>query len=655
MHKLLAALVLVALAPNLAWARTRASGWCSQGGQTITVGGQTSSASTTVMRSYPSCQVTVYLTGTANLATLYSDDIGTPRANPFTASATGYWFFYADNARFDVTLSAGGIPTPFTLGDIPLGGVLSLNGLTGATQTFTNDTNVTITSGGTAHVLGWSGTLAVARGGTGAATLTANGVLFGSGGSAVQATVAGAAYQPLRVPAGGGAPAFGALDLSQAAAVTGALAITNGGTGQATQTLGFNALSPLTTKGDLVVNNGTNDIRLGVGTDNYSLIADAAQASGIKWAQVPLTTGVTGALPIANGGTGQITQTAAMNALSPSAIKGDLLVDNGTNVVRQGIGTDNYLLMADAAQANGLKWAQITLSTTSVTGTLPVARGGTNLTAGTSGGILGYTAAGTLASSVALTASRIVLGGGAGATPTPLGSLGTTTTLLHGNAAGAPTFGAVVLTTDVSGVLPIANGGTNGATKLAAFDNLSPTTTKGDLVVDDGTNDVRQGVGANTTVLTADATQANGIKWALPTYGCTKYTVTFADAAFIAAATTADVTIFTAAQYQKLSGVTAKHSVIFSDGGGAMTQVTVSLGYAGSTIYYTNANNIGEATAVSDTAYQDTTLFKSGTMAVAGQAVLARFTATGANFGNGAVTSLVSGSVDFWVCSTTIQ
>jgi hypothetical protein len=36
---------------------------------------------------------------------------------------------------------------------------------------------------------------------------------------------------------------------------------------------------------------------------------------------------------------------------------------------------------------------------------------------------------------------------------------GTTTTLLHGNGAGNPSFGAVVLTTDVSGVLPIANGG----------------------------------------------------------------------------------------------------------------------------------------------------------------------------------------------------
>jgi hypothetical protein len=73
-----------------------------------------------------------------------------------------------------------------------------------------------------------------------------------------------------------------------------------------------------------------------------------------------------------------------------------------------------------------------------------VADGGTGLSAGTSGGVLGYTADGTLASSVLLTQYALIVGGGAGATPGPLASLGTTTTILHGNAAGAPTWGAVV-------------------------------------------------------------------------------------------------------------------------------------------------------------------------------------------------------------------
>lgn len=90
-------------------------------------------------------------------------------------------------------------------------------------------------------------------------------------------------------------------------------------------------------------------------------------------------------------------------------------------------------------------------------GALPVAGGGIGITSGTSGGIPYFSASGTIASSAALTANRLVLGGGAGAAPTIVGSLGTNTTVLHGNAAGAPTFGAVSLTADVTGNLPVTN------------------------------------------------------------------------------------------------------------------------------------------------------------------------------------------------------
>ena len=92
-----------------------------------------------------------------------------------------------------------------------------------------------------------------------------------------------------------------------------------------------------------------------------------------------------------------------------------------------------------------------------LTGIVPVANGGTGLASGTSGGVLAYTAAGTLASSAALAANQIVLGGGDGVVPATLGSLGTTTTVLHGNASGAPTYAAVALDADVSGDLPFAN------------------------------------------------------------------------------------------------------------------------------------------------------------------------------------------------------
>ncbi len=45
-------------------------------------------------------------------------------------------------------------------------GITSLNGLTGTSQTFVNDANVTIASSGTAHTITWSGLLPASRGGT---------------------------------------------------------------------------------------------------------------------------------------------------------------------------------------------------------------------------------------------------------------------------------------------------------------------------------------------------------------------------------------------------------------------------------------------------------------------------------------------------------
>jgi len=80
--------------------------------------------------------------------------------------------------------------------------------------------------------------------------------------------------------------------------------------------------------------------------------------------------------------------------------------------------------------------------TTGVTGTLPVANGGTALTTGTSGGVLAYTASGTLASSGVLAQYGVVIGGGAGAVPTST-AVGTATHVLTSNGAGvAPTFQA---------------------------------------------------------------------------------------------------------------------------------------------------------------------------------------------------------------------
>lgn len=102
-----------------------------------------------------------------------------------------------------------------------------------------------------------------------------------------------------------------------------------------------------------------------------------------------------------------------------------------------------------------------------VTGTAPIAVSGagvvsinppyTTIASPISGGIPYFNSTTSISSSALLVANQIMLGAGAGLPPASLGSLGTTTTVLHGNAAGAPTFGPVSLTADVSGNLPVTN------------------------------------------------------------------------------------------------------------------------------------------------------------------------------------------------------
>ena len=115
---------------------------------------------------------------------------------------------------------------------------------------------------------------------------------------------------------------------------------------------------------------------------------------------LPLTTGVTGTLPIGNGGTGQTTASAAFNALSPVTTTGDLIIGNGTNsATRLAIGANGYVLTSNGTTAT---WAASTGGVTSfsagttgltpntattgaitLSGTLAVANGGTGVTAST--------------------------------------------------------------------------------------------------------------------------------------------------------------------------------------------------------------------------------------------------------------------------------
>lgn len=141
-------------------------------------------------------------------------------------------------------------------------------------------------------------------------------------------------------------------------------------------------------------------------------------------------------------------------------------------------------------------WLQNPEVTSIVIGTpIDVPDGGTGLTSGTSGGILGFTSSTTMASSVSLTADALIVGGGPGATPTPLASLGTVTTLLHGNASGEPFFASVDLNADTTGILEIDQGGTNSESPL---DGQA-------IMVSDGTRIVQGPKGITTKVLHGNA------------------------------------------------------------------------------------------------------------------------------------------------------
>jgi hypothetical protein len=72
---------------------------------------------------------------------------------------------------------------------------------------------------------------------------------------------------------------------------------------------------------------------------------------------VNLASEVTGTLPIANGGSGATTSQGLQDASSPMTTKGDIEVHNGTNVIRLGVGIDGQTIVADSAQASGVKWA----------------------------------------------------------------------------------------------------------------------------------------------------------------------------------------------------------------------------------------------------------------------------------------------------------
>ena len=101
-------LLLLFLSPLSVFAQTpqALNQFCYQGAVSSLTSGL---SSTNKMQGIvPYCTVTVYLTGTTNLATIYSNSSSTPLTNPFQANQNGSFLLYAaTGVGYDIQFSGG--------------------------------------------------------------------------------------------------------------------------------------------------------------------------------------------------------------------------------------------------------------------------------------------------------------------------------------------------------------------------------------------------------------------------------------------------------------------------------------------------------------------------------------------------------------------
>ncbi len=174
--------------------------------------------------------------------------------NPITSNAASDLMYFSATGTIDAAMTYANFAAQF---GAPY---------TAAALTKTDDTNVTLTLGGTpatallhaaSLTLGWTGTLAYSRGGLGAAITASTGGIFYSGASAA-ALLAGTATASLPLLSGSSAaPTWGAFALSLGGALTTAGALTTVGAFGVTFTFTNTTGVTFPTSGTLATTAGT--------------------------------------------------------------------------------------------------------------------------------------------------------------------------------------------------------------------------------------------------------------------------------------------------------------------------------------------------------------------------------------------------------------
>jgi len=171
--------------------------------------------------------------------------------------------------------------------------------------------------------------------------------------------------------------------------------------------------------------------------------------------------------------------------------------------------------------------------TAGVSGVLPVVNGGTGISSGTSGGVLAFTAAGTIASSAALAANAIVIGGGAGVAPSTT-TTGTGVLTAVGNAVNT-TGGLVTQSGTLAANNVLLGGGASTAISSTSLLATSAAVTTGTYIKAVGYADTVTAIGNTGAAQNIDVT-SGGVFTATLTADCTftiRYPVSSGASSFV--------------------------------------------------------------------------------------------------------------------------